>query len=168
MFNTKPVPEPFKYKIPKPRRYKSMRRGEVAQETQTLQRYVRGERASEEEYWFAWALDELTEDGTILGYQFQPSYFQRRNVPGEVRLDFLIDIPPELPVQIDGSWIHKSAGQQAKDRFNDSRINDRLSGTALPVVRIPTEPYLTGKNEQEYREKAMQTAIEAIRGGVFI
>ena len=161
------VPKPFKYKIPKPAHYGSGRRTQVAQEAQKVQRYVQGERASEEEYWFAWALDRFMEQGLIVGWDFQPSYFQRRNVPGEIRLDFMINGPPDIPVQIDGSWIHKSAGQKAKDRHNDARLNDRLVDEgAMPVVRVPTDPYLTATTEEERQTKSLSVVSQIVRGQV--
>lgn len=154
--------EPFQYQIPKPAHYGSGRRTQAVQEAEILQKYVRGERASQEEYWLSLAWDKLIKEGAILGWSFQPSFFQRKNVPGEVRLDFMVEIPPDLPIQVDGNWIHKSAGQKAKDRANDARLNGRLSGEALPVVRIPTDPYIQDE------ETAYQTALRAIRGDKFI
>lgn len=159
-----PLPKPYQWKIPKPSIYKSERRTfPISAETGPHQYYVQGERASENEYWFAQALDQLKAGGSILDYKFQPSYVAGYNIPGEIRLDFMITIPPDLPVQIDGSWVHQSAEAQENSLIQDRRLDAWLKDTgAQPVIRIPTEPYVMSP------EFALMAARAAIRGERFI
>ena len=156
--------KPFAYKIDKPKQYKSGRRENTVEvEQEKLDYFVRGERASKPEYWLAGAWDILEESGEILSWVWQPSYITFQNVPGEIRLDFMVKIPPDLPVFLDGRWIHKSAGQQDEDKKNDARLNARLSREgAMPVVRIPSEPWVTDE------DTALRTARMAIAGEQFI
>jgi len=139
------------------------REAKIEVEQEKIEYYVRGERASKPEYWLAQAWDKLQESGEILNWVWQPSYITFENMPGEIRLDFMVNIPPKLPVFLDGRWIHKSAGQQSEDRVADARLNDRLRREgAMPVVRIPSEPYVMDE------ETALRTARMAIRGDQFI
>lgn len=159
-----PLPKPFQWKIPKPSIYKSERRlYPLNAETGKQDFYVQGERASENEYWFAQALDQLRAGGSILDYKFQPSYVSGYNIPGEIRLDFMVIVPPNLPIQIDGSWVHHSAEEQERSRLQDRRLDGWLAGTgAFPTIRIPTDPYVMSP------EFALMAARMAIRGERFV
>lgn len=154
----------FAYQVPKPTPLKSMRKEEEqTAEGEKQEYFVRGERASEPEYFASKALEHMEENNEILKWTWQPSYITFHNIPGEIRLDVMIDIPPRLPVQIDGRWHFKSAGQQQHDLIQDARLNDRLRRDgAMPVCRIPADPWL--KTE----EMALETLRRAIMGETFV
>lgn len=157
-----PLPKPYKWKIPKPAIYKSERRTHNYSDEEPQEFYVQGEKASQNEYWFAQALDQLKAAGAILDYKFQPSYVAGYNIPGEIRLDFMVTVPPDLPIQVDGSWIHSSAEAQENSKLQDQRLDEALAGSgSYQTVRIPTEPYLMSP------EYALITARAAIRGERF-
>ena len=156
--------DPWEYDVGKsPSISSGNRENVITAENEKVEYYVRGERASKAEYWLSKAWDILQEEGSILFWIYQPSYFTFANIPGEIRLDFMVSIPPDLPVFVDGLWIHKSASAQSRDRENDARLNARLQGEgSLPVVRIPTEPWLMSE------DLALLTARMAIAGDQFI
>ena len=156
--------KPWEYEIDEPAHPTSgNRESSISAENESMAHYVRGERSSKEEYWLSKAWDKLQDEGSVLSWIFQPSYFTLANVPGEVRLDFMVNIPPSLPVYVDGLWIHKSAEAQSRDKLNDARLNERLQREgAMPVVRIPTDPWLITE------EITLQTARMAIAGEQFV
>ncbi len=124
-----------------PRRYKPRKRlepisalnriaPEKAQEVLTGQ--VHNQVATDIEERFARSLYKQK-----IEFHFQVSFFAGRNMPGEVRLDFLIVGLFLQPVQIDGEFAHKSASAKARDLLNDARVDNHLAGSgALPTIRI--------------------------------
>ena len=156
--------KPFAYPIGKPPQFKSGRREQsISDNEEPMEYFVRGERASKPEYYASKALEQMEEAGEILGWIWQPSYITFRNVPGEIRLDVMVEIPPDLPIQIDGRWHFKSAEAQSQDLLQDARLNDRLkSEGALPVIRIPADPWLSTP------EMALSTMRKAIMGETFV
>lgn len=127
---------PHKYKIPTYEKWdRPLNRISPEQNTEILTGQVHGIKASDIEERFARSLYKKK-----LKFNFQVSFFAGKNMPGEVRLDFMIDDTFIQPVQIDGEFAHKTAAQISKDRLNDARLDDHLRGTgALPTVRIPGE-----------------------------
>ena len=108
---------------------------EPKSEPEILVGVVQGKRATDIEERFAKSLYKRK-----LDFIFQVSFFAGQNMPGELRLDFMIDDIFKQPVQIDGEFAHKSAAQKAKDTFNDARLDSHLSGqNALPTIRIDGE-----------------------------
>ena len=56
---------------------------------------------------------------------------------GAAELDFYIRAGPIYLVQLDGDWIHKSAGQREQDRVQDDRIWQELRHqNPQPISRI--------------------------------
>lgn len=63
---------------------------------------------------------------------FQPSYIAGRNLPGEIRPDFVLynqGIP--IIIFVDEEYFHEQPAQQARDKFNDAVLLERLDGFAL-------------------------------------
>ena len=124
---------PYKYKLPpKTKVDRRLKRSISVADDENLTGLVQNMDASDIEERFARALRKRD-----IRFTFQPSYFQGRNVPGEIRLDFMVDAGWPLPVMVDGEYAHKSAEAQAEDRIKDALLDDHLRGTgALPVIRI--------------------------------
>ena len=131
---------PYKYKIPK-RLEDTRALNRVVTETapEILAGQVKGRVASDIEERFAKSLYKRK-----INFVFQESFIAGMNMPGEIRLDFLITDLFVQPVQIDGEFAHKTAEQKARDDWNDAVLDDHLRGTgALPVVRIDGEKLQT-------------------------
>ena len=153
----------FQYKIPKPMQYTNPTREFQRKSGGTeLTGYVDGQRASDiEEIWYR-ATVILMQQGRILGYDFQPSYIAGQNMPGEVRVDFLWKIPPPQPIFLDGEFAHKSAEQIARDIEQMDRLDERLSGYALPSIRIPGD--LLKEGNEVNLERTMVVANKVLAG----
>ena len=125
--------KPYKYKLPpKLKADRRVRRVVSVSDEENLTGYVQNQEASDIEERFARALRKKE-----IRFTFQPSYFQNRNVPGEIRLDYMVDAGYLQPCQIDGSYAHKSAEARAEDQIKDALLDEFLQGTgALPVIRI--------------------------------
>lgn len=124
------------YKVRRaPRMPKDLRRIRTATGTDFLTGEVQGQSASDlEERWAKSAYRFK------VPFSFQPSFIAGRNVPGEIRLDFMMIIASAIlqPVQIDGKFAHRATKE--RDRINDARLNDALKGTgAQAVIRITEE-----------------------------
>jgi hypothetical protein len=108
---------------------------------------VQGQRASDIEERFARALES---DRRVEGYIFQPSFIEGRNMPGEIRPDFLVYTMFRWPVQIDGDYFHKTAAQRAEDKEKDARLNEFLRGSGyMPVERVPGSELQTMEQAKE-------------------
>lgn len=120
-------------------------RGQV--DPELLTRVVQGQKASDLEERFARGLDR---NPNVYGYEFQPSYVTGRNLPGELRPDFIVYEPIMQPVQIDGEFSHKTAEQHASDAVKDALLDEVLKGSgALPSVRIPGYKLQTASDVDE-------------------
>lgn len=71
--------------------------------------------------------------------QFQISFVAGRNMPGEIRLDFLFTSKSILyPVFVDGGYWHKTPEARTRDDYQDAAVNNALMGTtAVYVQRVP-------------------------------
>ena len=101
-------------------------------QAEVLTQAVQGQPASDIEERFARALykNERVED-----FEFQQSYFAGRNMPGEVRPDFIVYAGTVYPVQIDGEYAHKSAEQKATDRAKDAQLDGYLTPMGAAVTQ---------------------------------
>jgi len=128
----------FQYKIQKPIQHQRPERDfQRAASGEELTGYVDGKKASDiEERWYRMTI-MFIQQNRLLDYRFQPSYIAGRNMPGEVRVDYVWEIPPSLPIFLDGNFAHKSAEQIQRDKDQLDALNEHLSGIALPAVRIP-------------------------------
>jgi len=104
-------------------------------ETEVLTGSINGEDASDLEERFAIALNG---NPNVETFEYQPSFIAFRNMPGEIRPDFVVESGGMLyPIFIDGEWIHHTAEQQDQDKRNDIILDERLSGSgAWPSKHI--------------------------------
>lgn len=124
------------YKVKRsPRMPKNLRRVRTAADTDFLTGEVQGQSASDLEERWAKAAYRFK-----VPFSFQPSFITGRNVPGEIRLDFMMIIAGAIlqPIQIDGKFAHRATKE--RDRINDARLDDALKGLgAMKVIRITEE-----------------------------
>ena len=61
------------------------------------------------------------------------------SIPGqEKEVDFVVYDGQPQPIEIDGTYAHKSGEQKANDSVRDAILNETLSGYGfLPIIRIP-------------------------------
>jgi hypothetical protein len=107
----------------------------IVDTSETLTGYVMGQAASNLE---EMAYRSITKVQGITGVEFQVSYMAGRNMPGEIRPDFMVYGAGWIqPIQIDGTWVHSTAEAQETGIRNDIALDNLLSGTgALPTKRI--------------------------------
>jgi len=109
--------------------------------------WVQGKRATDIEERFARALDKSLE---IDSYEFQPSYVAGRNLPGEIRLDFMVYAGLSYPFQLDGTYAHKTAQQKYEDAIKDAILDSILTPRGVqPVKRIPGDELETQEEADE-------------------
>lgn len=103
-------------------------------EDEGLTGYVQGFKASDIEERFARA---LSKNKRVDSYEFQLQYYAGKNIPGEIRLDFMVHSGFDYPVMIDGEYAHKSADAKAHDQMQRERLDMILLGTgALPTQAV--------------------------------
>jgi len=95
---------------------------------------VHGKKASDLEERWAGAEDRADRD-----YIFQ--YFVQTpfSIPGKDReIDFMDTEETWQPIEIDGTYTHKTGTQKAKDKMRDAILNLELQKRGiLPIIRIP-------------------------------
>jgi len=125
----------YKYPLPKNERFVGrLNRPEKETHKEGLSGFVDGEPASDIEERFSIA---LRKNPRVTGFDFQPSYLAGRNMPGEVRLDFMVYSGFQFPIQVDGEYAHKGASQKSEDAMKDALLDVALHGSgAMPVERI--------------------------------
>lgn len=114
-----------------------MGRVKPIKDEESLSGIVQNKDASDLEERYAKALSKDKE--AVRGYSFNPSYVAGRNMPGEIRLDFMVYLNTGFaqPTQIDSRFAHRTAEQKSEDRAKDAILNDYLRGVgALPVIRV--------------------------------
>ena len=143
-------PRPFKYKTGRRPTAWPVNRIRGKSEDERLEGFVRGKEASELEERFARALD-----GHKMRYVFQEIINTPYQVPGQKNeIDFIVDEFGTHPIEIDGTWIHKSPSQKSEDALRDAIIDDITSKWGWErIVRIPG-------NELESQDQANKVAEE--------
>ena len=124
----------YRYKMrPRPPRVPLNRMAGHSDE-EVLSGYVKGKEASDIEERFAKALDDAEKD-----YGFQVEFMTPFSIPGqEKEVDFVIYDGQPQPVEIDGTYAHKSGEQKANDIARDAILNEQLGQQGyLPIIRIP-------------------------------
>ena len=134
------LPKPFQYKVPKFDRPGRARRIEREKEDEGLTSYVNGEPASEIEERFARALRK-----TQYRFDFQYEVNTTFSLPHQQRfIDFVIYLPPPMPIEIDGGIAHKTIEDKEADRIRDATIDDALRSYGfIPIERIDGDKLLT-------------------------
>ncbi len=139
---------PFRYKLrPRPPK-QPLNRLAGASNEERLTGFVQGKEASDLEERFANALS-----AACIDYRFEVEIQGPVGIPGEEnQIDFLVE--DIYPVEVDGSFVHKSASQKAHDQLRDAILNDFLSDYGwYPIERISGE-------RLETQEAANQVAEE--------
>ena len=144
-------PKIFQYKLrPRPPKQPLNRiAGQSVDER--LSGFVHGMEASTLEERFARALD-----GRGLRFTFQRRIDTPYQIPGqENEIDFVVEEYGTHPIEVDGSFVHKSAAAKAKDKLRDAILDDILGKEGWhPIVRVPG-------NELEDQERANEI-VEAL------
>jgi hypothetical protein len=147
------IPTPYRYsKFRMPRYNGKPPKSNELRETEVLTGKINDRDASDLEERFANALNDNPNVDT---FEYQPSYIAYRDMPGEIRPDFVVYSSGMLhPIFVDGAFVHMSAEQKGKDAENDIILNERLSGSgAFPVRHVKEEDLMT-------QEDANKTARE--------
>lgn len=139
----------FQFKLSRPRRLEKVGRTDrLRPEGAGDEGFVgelQGYKASDIEERFARALDKRR-----LGYAFRTVYFGKRNQTGSVELDFEVSEGGLMyPIQIDGSFAHKSGAQRDEDRMKDAMLDNVLRGRAAASVRRVAGHLLESQEEAE-------------------
>ena len=134
------LPKPFQYKVPKYDRPGRARRFQREKEDEGLTGYVNGEPASEIEERFARALRKTT---YTLDFQYEVN--TAFSLPHQQRfVDFVVYLPPPMPIEIDGGIAHKTIEDKEADRIRDATIDDALRNFGfMPIERIDGDKLLT-------------------------
>lgn len=109
---------------------------ETPEGEEQLPEYIYGKKVSNIEARFFIA---ASEHPSVDYVETQVSYVSGRNLPGEIRLDFLLHSGGiKFPVFTDGLYWHKDPAQKAKDAYQEDRIDEILQGAfCFPVQRVP-------------------------------
>ena len=124
----------YKYKL-KPRPPKMpLNRMAGASNDEVLSGYVKGKEASDLEERFARALYNKGKD-----FDFQQEFMTPHSIPGqEKEVDFVVYDGQPQPIEIDGTYAHKSGEQKANDTTRDAILNEELGKHGyLPIIRVP-------------------------------
>jgi len=124
----------YKYKL-KPRPPKMpLNRMAGASNDEVLSGYVKGKEASDLEERFARALYNKGKD-----FDFQRDFMTPHSIPGqEKEVDFVVYDGQPQPIEIDGTYAHKSGEQKANDTTRDAILNEELGKHGyLPIIRVP-------------------------------
>lgn len=83
----------------------------------------------------------LSKNEMIQGIEFRVPVISARNLPGQLEVDFVVQVGPQIYVfQVDGEYAHKGESKKADDARKDALVNEyyRQYG-AQPVKRINGE-----------------------------
>ncbi len=148
--------KPYKWRRPSKVKRPDVTHPPIGTPPEDLVGHVHGQPATDiEERAYNGLLNNGVDDADI---EFQTSYIAGRNVPGEIRPDFVVHgqgLP--LIIFIDGEYFHKSAPEKQRDRMNDAILFQQLGGTAQFPVRVPGD-------DLETQEMADATMGEVLRG----
>ena len=142
----------YKYKL-KPRPPKMpLNRLAGASSDERLTGYVLGKEASDLEERFARALYNKGKD-----FDFQRDFMTAYSIPGqEKEVDFVVYNGQPQPIEIDGTYAHKSAEQKANDMTRDAILNEELSKHGyLPIIRIPGDELETQEDTTAVVERIL-------------
>jgi hypothetical protein len=130
-----PIP---KYKLPpRPPSGDRLNRPQEPSSEEAFSGVVQGKTASTLEERVARSLDKAK--SRIEGYAFQRKVDTPYSLPGQDNsVDFAVWMfAGTQPLEVDGDWIHKSAGDKGKDELRDGIINEAMAPRGwLPIKRI--------------------------------
>ena len=125
----------YRYPLePTPPRTPIDRMAAVSEEGEQLTGTVHGKKASDLEE--RWAGAESRADRTFIFQFLMQTPF---TIPGKDReIDFMDTEETWQPIEIDGTFAHKTGAQKAKDKVRDAILNLELQKEGiLPIIRIP-------------------------------
>jgi len=133
-----PFFRPYKYKLPRPRRFEPPASPKPPGEDEGLTGFVQGREASDLEERFARALNTYG-----LDYRFEALVDTAFTLPyQEKQVDFMVYTGQTQPWEVDGTFTHKSGEQKEYDRQRDAQIDEALKEQNAAPVRRVTEEYL--------------------------
>lgn len=141
---------PFKWPTPKRERVEQLPVLDLNLEKEELTGIVQGYQATdiEERMYIAFLHNGVRDDDI----EYQPSYLAGRNMSGEIRPDFALHGGGRIQVwYADEEYFHKTAEQQAKDRFNDAILFEMMDDAIEWPIRIPGDDLET----QELADEAI-------------
>ena len=143
-------PKPFVYKIRPRVEAWPVNRIRKLSEDEVLSGFVHDMEASALEERFARALDKRG-----LRYAFQYIVTTPFQIPGQKsELDFVVEEYGIHPIEVDGTWIHKSSAQKSKVMLRDAILDDVLGKYGWKkIIRVPG-------NDLESQEMADKTVEE--------
>ena len=131
----------FRYNLrPRPPRSPLNRLAGSSDEGEQLTGFVHGKEASDlEERW------ARAEDGAQREYIFQYWVENPYGLPSQKnQIDFMDVTDAWQPIEIDGSYAHKTAGQKADDQARDAILNTLFQQRGInPIIRIPGDSLAT-------------------------
>lgn len=145
----------FKYKVRRiARREMPFGKIQSVKNDEGLVGYISGSPASDLEERFARAMDK---DPRIDGYSFREAVISPRNMPGQLEVDFVVQMGPIVyAIQIDGEFAHKGAAKRLDDARKDALVNEYMKQYgAKPVIRIDGEKL----SSQEEANKIVRTLL---------
>ena len=147
------LPKPYKYKLPPNPAKQPVDRLRDVKEKDELTGFVRGQVASDNEERFARSLSQRRYD-----YDFQRWISTPFQIPGQdYEIDFVVYEMGIHPIEIDGSWVHKSAEAQEQDKVRDALLDDLLSKAGWqPIRRI--------KVDESWEQEDFDEVVEEIFG----
>ncbi len=145
--------KPYMLKVPRTHIEQKADKPLELRTNESLSGQIMGQKAgsvNEERFYVA-----LQKSYNVTNIEYQPSYVAEKNMPGEIRLDFLVyAFGQAWPVQIDGEFTHGNAEQQQEDMRKDAILNNILMGTGVQLVtRVDGEKLKTQETaDQVVRE----------------
>jgi hypothetical protein len=126
--------KPYRFKKPRPPARPEAGARVVAEvEQENLTGLVQGQPASRDEELFARAFDYYK-----IAYDFQQSFVSGRNLPGEIRPDFMVYAGRPTPFYPDNQQWHGTASQKEDAKQKDAMLAAHLGAGYNYPVRIPT------------------------------
>ncbi len=132
----KGVLKPYKYRVPPVKPLKAdPDRNVGATDEESLTGYVLGEPANQPEERFARA---LRKNPRVKNFQFQVSFPVSGSLPGDRRIDFLMDTGMLYPVDIEATAAHQPPSKVAEDQLRETLLNQFFQLTGIqPLQRLP-------------------------------
>lgn len=139
---------PFKYKIRRiPRKPLAFGKITRANDDEILSGFIYGAEASDIEERFARALNK---DTRVAGYSFREPVITARNLPGQLEVDFVVQVGPEIqPYQIDGEYAHKGLSKKQDDARKDAMVNAYYEQYGAKLVRRIDGELLRNQDEAD-------------------
>jgi len=133
----------FRYKLPPKPPHQRLNRLPPGKAAENLTGVVKGKKASDLEERWARALNK---DEGVTDYTFQYIVTTPYEIPGQKNsVDFVIQYDDQWwAIEIDGTFVHKTANKRAEDRLRDAFVNEQLRKDGIqPIQRVAGEELQT-------------------------